>query len=78
MRPPRQAPRPAARLPTNPSDLLLRMVNGMVDSYFDLRRTLSTELDSWQAEPLQIARTHCQLGCAADRTQHFAHAARPV
>ena len=41
-----------SRLPTNPSDLLLRMVNGMVDSYLDLRRTLSTELDTWQAELL--------------------------
>ena len=43
---------PRSRLPTNPSDLLLRMVNGMVDSYLDLRRTLSTELDTWQAELL--------------------------
>ena len=42
-----------SRLPTNPSDLVLRMVNGMVDSYLDLRRTLGTELDAWQAELLR-------------------------
>ena len=44
---------PRSRLPTNPSDLVLRMVNGMVDSYLDLRRTLGTELDAWQAELLR-------------------------
>ncbi len=42
-----------SRLPTTPSDLVLRMVNGMVDSYLDLRRTLGAELDDWQAELLR-------------------------
>ena len=36
------------RLPTGPSDLMLRMLNMMVDSYLDLRRDLAGELDHWQ------------------------------
>ncbi|TFY96627.1 magnesium transporter CorA family protein [Ramlibacter humi] len=42
-----------SRLPTSPSDLMLRMVNVMVDSYLELRRQLSTELDRWQHELLR-------------------------
>ena len=38
------------RLPTSPSDLMLRMINLMVDSYLDLRKQLSAEMDSWQRE----------------------------
>lgn len=38
------------RLPTSPSDLMLRMINLMVDSYLDLRKQLSAELDSWQRD----------------------------
>jgi magnesium transporter len=36
------------RLPTGPSDLMLRMLNMMVDSYLDLRKDLGSELDHWQ------------------------------
>ncbi len=36
------------RLPPSPSDLMLRMVNHMVDSYLDLRRSLSRRLDHLQ------------------------------
>ncbi|MDE2606624.1 MAG: magnesium transporter CorA family protein [Burkholderiales bacterium] len=36
------------RLPASAPDLMLRMLNMMVDSYLDLRRTLSAELDRWQ------------------------------
>ena len=36
------------RLPTSPADLMLRMVNVMVDSYLELRKQLSAELDAWQ------------------------------
>lgn len=42
-----------SRLPASPSDLMLRMVNVMVDSYLDLRRQLGTELDRWQQELLR-------------------------
>jgi Mg2+ and Co2+ transporter CorA len=38
------------RLPTGPSDLMLRMINVMVDSYLDLRKQLSAEMDAWQHE----------------------------
>jgi Mg2+ and Co2+ transporter CorA len=37
-----------SRLPTGSSDLMLRMLNLMVDSYLDLRKELSGELDHWQ------------------------------
>ncbi len=48
------SPAPARnRLPTNPSDLMLRMINVMVDSYLELRKQLSTEMDEWQHELLR-------------------------
>ncbi|ROZ79229.1 magnesium transporter CorA family protein [Ramlibacter sp. WS9] len=37
-----------SRLPTGSSDLMLRMLNLMVDSYLDLRKELSTGLEQWQ------------------------------
>ena len=40
--------RVAARLPTSPADLMLRMVNHMVDNYLGLRRLLSRQLDYLQ------------------------------
>jgi magnesium transporter len=42
-----------SRLPANPADLMLRMVNVMVDGYLELRKQLSTELDRWQQELLR-------------------------
>ncbi len=41
-----------SRLPFAPSDLMLRMVNVMVDSYLELRKQLSAEMDRWQQELL--------------------------
>ncbi|AEG91384.1 magnesium transporter CorA family protein [Ramlibacter tataouinensis] len=41
-----------SRLPATPSDLMLRMVNVMVDSYLELRKQLSAEMDRWQQELL--------------------------
>jgi Mg2+ and Co2+ transporter CorA len=41
-----------SRLPASPSDLMLRMVNVMVDSYLELRKQLNAELDSWQEQLL--------------------------
>jgi len=40
----------SARLPTSPSDLMLRVINQIVDSYLDLRRELTKQLDHWQTE----------------------------
>ncbi len=40
--------RVAARMPTSPADLMLRMVNFMVDSYLALRRLLTKQLDELQ------------------------------
>ena len=42
--------RAAARMPTNPADLMLRMVNYMVDSYLELRRLLSKQIDYLQKQ----------------------------
>jgi len=42
-----------SRLPASPSDLMLRMINVMVDSYLDLRKDLSAEMDRWQQELLR-------------------------
>jgi len=41
-----------ARLPANPADLMLRIVNQMVDGYLALRRELTHQLDHWQSELL--------------------------
>ena len=41
-----------SHLPTSPADLMLRMINMMVDSYLELRKDLSTQLDHWQTELL--------------------------
>lgn len=42
--------RNAVRLPTSPPDLMLRMVNHIVDSYLELRRLLTRQLDALQEE----------------------------
>ena len=38
----------SSKTPVEPADLMLRMVNGMVDGYLDLRRTLTRQIDHWQ------------------------------
>ena len=38
-----------SRMPASPADLMLRMVNYMVDSYLELRRLLTKQLDEQQA-----------------------------
>jgi len=40
------------RLPLGSADLMLRMLNVMVDSYLDLRKELSAQLDDWQQQLL--------------------------
>lgn len=42
----------ARGVPSNPADLMLRIVNHMVDGFLALRRELSHQLDHWQAELL--------------------------
>jgi Mg2+ and Co2+ transporter CorA len=42
--------RASARMPASPADLMLRMVNFMVDSYLELRRLLTKQLDELQEE----------------------------
>ena len=49
----RSNPVAGARLPASPADLMLRVVNLMVDSYLDLRRKLTRQLDHWQNELLK-------------------------
>jgi len=41
------------RIPTSPADLSLRMINVMVDSYLDVRKQLTTQLERLQAELLK-------------------------
>ena len=42
-----------SRLPISPADLTLRMINAMVDSYLDLRKVLTSQLEHWQADLLR-------------------------
>jgi magnesium transporter len=42
--------RNSARMPPSPADMALRMVNFMVDSYLELRRLLTRQLDQLQQE----------------------------
>jgi len=42
----------ARGVPNSPADMMLRIVSQMVDSYLDLRRELSRQLDHWQVELL--------------------------
>jgi magnesium transporter len=42
-----------SRIPSSPADLVLRMINVMVDSYLDVRKDLTTQLEHWQAELLK-------------------------
>ena len=42
------------RLPSGAADLMLRMLNMMVDSYLELRKTLSVEMDVWQQNLLAV------------------------
>ena len=44
--------RAASRMPTSPADLMLRMVNHMVDSYLELRRLLTRQIDYLQKQLL--------------------------
>ncbi|GAB4467130.1 MAG: magnesium transporter CorA family protein [Burkholderiaceae bacterium] len=45
-----------ARLPKRPEELMLRLLNGMVDRYLELRQPLTEKLDRWQRELLDPRR----------------------
>jgi Mg2+ and Co2+ transporter CorA len=45
-----------SRLPKSPGELMLRMLNGMVDRYLELREPLSERLDRWQRDLLDPRR----------------------
>ena len=45
-----------SRLPKTPGELMLRMLNGMVDRYLELREPLSDRLDRWQRDLLDPQR----------------------
>lgn len=36
------------RLPTCPEDLMLRMLNGLIDSFLDMRQPLTAQIEHWQ------------------------------
>jgi magnesium transporter len=36
------------RLPANPDELMLKIINGMVDRYLDLRQSLTEQAEQWQ------------------------------
>jgi magnesium transporter len=45
-----------SRLPKSPGELMLRLLNGMVDRYLELREPLSERLDRWQRDLLDPRR----------------------
>lgn len=45
-----------SRLPQRPEELMLRLLNGMVDRYLELRQPLTDKLDRWQRELLDPRR----------------------
>jgi magnesium transporter len=55
-----------ARLPQRPEDLMLRLVNGMVDRYLELRQPLTDRLDRWQRELLDQRRPFDDWGALLD------------
>jgi len=55
-----------ARLPQRPEDLMLRLVNGMVDRYLELRQPLTDRLDRWQRELLDRRRPFDDWGALLD------------
>jgi len=61
------------RLPTSPSDLMLRVVNQMVDGYLALRRDLTRQLDHWQAELIDPKSRFTNWGALMQSRQALRH-----
>jgi magnesium transporter len=65
----------SARLPTSPADLMLRVINHIVDSYLDLRRDLSRQLDHWQSELTDARSRFTNWGALMKARQSLRHLA---
>lgn len=50
------SPYDKSRLPKSPGELMMRLLNGMVDRYLELREPLSDRLDRWQRDLLDPRR----------------------
>ncbi len=57
---------PLTRLPQRPEELVLRLLNGMVDRYLDLRQPLTDRLDRWQRALLDPRRPFSDWGALLD------------
>jgi magnesium transporter len=57
-----EADRFSQRLPVRPDELMLRIVNGMVDRYLELRQPLTEQLESWQRALLDPRRAFSDWG----------------
>jgi magnesium transporter len=63
----------SARLPTGPSDLMLRVINQIVDGYLDLRRELTKQLDHWQTELIDPRSRFTNWGALMEARQSLHH-----
>jgi magnesium transporter len=63
----------SARLPTSPSDLMLRVINQIVDGYLDLRRELTKQLDHWQTELIDPRSRFTNWGALMQARQSLHH-----
>ncbi|CAN7189905.1 MULTISPECIES: magnesium transporter CorA family protein [unclassified Variovorax] len=63
----------STRVPPNPADLMLRVVNLIVDAYLDLRRELTRQLDHWQAELIDPRSRFTNWSALMDARQSLHH-----
>lgn len=55
-----------ARLPQRPGELMLRLLNGMIDRYLELRQPLTEKLDHWQRDLLDPRRPFADWSALLD------------
>jgi Mg2+ and Co2+ transporter CorA len=63
----------SARIPANPADLMLRVINQIVDAYLDLRRELTRQLDHWQARLIDPKSRFTNWSALLDARQSLHH-----
>jgi magnesium transporter len=63
----------STRVPPNPPDLMLRVVNLIVDAYLDLRRDLTRQLDHWQTELIDPRSRFTNWSALMDARQSLHH-----
>ena len=63
----------STRVPTGPSDLMLRVINQIVDGYLDLRRELTKQLDHWQTELIDPRSRFTNWGALMEARQSLHH-----